>query len=305
MSDRTINPDYARRINRALHFIDQNLDKEVSLDKIAEVAYFSPFHFHRIFTAVMKETPNAYVIRKRIEKTAAVLMRKNNVAITELSHQYGFSGNSSFTRAFKKFYGVSPSKFRQLHPNKLSKISKVESKNGQVMVAFEKYICHSDNHKNLTTMNANIEIREVPSRHFAYVTQVGMNGIEEAFQHVIKWAGPKGLMERPDVKVGRIFHDSLRITSPDKVRMSVGISLNDPIEAEGEIGLTIIEKGKFIVGQFEIVIDQLGETWRNLFVWMTENGYSKGAQDPFELYHNDFNKHPERKCRLDLYIPIE
>lgn len=128
---------YMSRINKALKFIDANLDSDLSLEKIAESAHYSPYHFHRIFKAITTETVNSYITRKRIEKAASILFRRKEVPISELSMHYGFSGNPSFTRAFKNFYGISPTEFRKLSPGKFSKICKEHSKNGKDSEVFE------------------------------------------------------------------------------------------------------------------------------------------------------------------------
>jgi len=190
------------------------------------VALFSPFHFHRIFKAITNETLNAYITRLRIEKTASILMRQKEVSISELSLQYGFTSNASFTRAFKKFYGISPTEFRKQSPSKFSKISQTESKNGQENSIFEKYICNINNLKNWIKMNAKIEVKDIPELKLASITQIGVDGIEHAFERLIKWAIPKGLMNNSETKLARIFHDSFKITAPNKVRMSICLLTN-------------------------------------------------------------------------------
>jgi len=56
--------EYLHRINDSLEFINDNLDRELNLSIIARVALYSPFHFHRLFSAVTGEAPNQYVLRK-------------------------------------------------------------------------------------------------------------------------------------------------------------------------------------------------------------------------------------------------
>ncbi|WP_199769357.1 AraC family transcriptional regulator [Flavivirga eckloniae] len=289
----------------ALKYIDHNLDSELSLESISNIALYSPFHFHRVFKAVIGETLNAYIIRKRIEKAASVLMHKKQISITELSLQYGFNSNSSFTRAFKKFYGVSPSNFRKENPGKFSKISNVESKNGQENLVFEKYICNINNHLNWIKMNATIEIKNVPELKLASITHFGTEGVEHVFYRLIKWATSNGLMENSENKIVRIFHDSFKITDPSKVRMSISILTNTPFTLEKDIHTEVIKKNKCIVGRFEITPNDFEKSWSSLFIWMNENGYKKAETNPFEIYHNDFRKHPENKCIVDLFIPIE
>lgn len=297
--------DYIKRINNIFLFIDEHLDQELNLETLAAIGFYSPFHLHRIFKAITGETLNEYITRKRIEKTAAVLLHQREVSISELSLQYGFNSNSSFTRTFKKFYGISPTEFRKNHPYKFSKIGKTESKNGQEAGLLAAYICNINNHINWIKMKAKIEIKEMPKLDLAFITQIGHHGMENTYAKLIKWATPKGLLENKNLKVVTIYHDSFKITEPDKVRMSACISLEEKVEVSGEIGLTTLEKGKCIVGRFEIGITEFEKSWTSLFMWMSENGYKKAERNPYEIYYNNFNEHPEKISIVDFCIPIE
>lgn len=299
-----MNEEYINRINKILTYVENNLNSDLSLEKLSVLAYYSPFHLHRLFKAYTNETLNSYIIRKRIEKAASILIHQKEATISELAFNYGFNSNSSFTRTFKKVYGVSPSEFRKLSPSNYSKIGKIESKNGQIRPIFEDYICNINLHKSWIEMNAKIEIKETPKLDFAFLTQIGINGLHNAFEKLIKWAKSKGLTENPDFKMARIYHDSFKITEPEKIRMSASVLLKEPVEVSGEIGLTVIEKGKCIVGRFEIEPMDFEKSWNGLFVWMNENGYKKADKNPFEIFHNNFSEHPENKAIVDFYIPI-
>lgn len=301
--EKEIQTDYQNRINRVFKYIDENLDSELSLNTVSEIAFFSPFHFHRIFKFITDETLNLYVTRQRVEKSASELIHKN-VAVTEISFKYGFKDNSSFTRAFKKYYGVSPTEFRKQNPNRFSKIRQIDSKNGQEYPDFDKYICIIGNIKKWIKMNANIEIKEMPEMDLAYVSNIGPQNLETSFQKLVQWATPQGLMD-DKTKMVTIYHDSFKVTEAHKVRMSACILLNKPVEAKGKIGTTSIQKGKFIVGRFEIEINEFEKSWTGLFIWMSEKGYKKADKNPFEIYHNNFNEHPLRKAIVDFCIPIE
>ena len=65
-------------------------------------------------------------------------------------------------------------------------------------------------------MNATIEVKEIPKLNVAFITQIGENGLDITFEKLINWAKPKGLFDNPKVKMARIFHDSFKITEPDK-----------------------------------------------------------------------------------------
>ena len=124
-----------------LDYIDTHLEDDLSLATLAAVGHYSPFHFHRLFKRATNQTVNNYVSRKRIEKVAAILLRNPEISISELSLQYQFTSNSSFTRTFKKFYGLNPSEFKKKGKGKYSKIRQVNSKNGQVITKFQDYVC--------------------------------------------------------------------------------------------------------------------------------------------------------------------
>lgn len=298
--------DQIGRINNAIHFIESNLLEKLSLQTIAEKAYFSPFHFHRIFSLVVGETVNNFITRKRIEKSAEFLIHQKNKSITEVSEVLGFSSLSSFSRAFKKFYGMSPSEFKNLSPNKFSKICKTESKKGQVSVSFEQYICNVNNSIKWFEMKAKVTVQNVDKLQIAYISHKGeMEKIGEVFNRLIHWATPKGLMNQENLRLLTIYHDSPKITSPDNIRSSIAIVLNSKTSVEGEVSLKTINPGKCIVSRFEITPNEFQQAWESSFVWMSENGYKKGDKDPLEVYYNNAQEHPENKFIVDLCIPIK
>jgi AraC family transcriptional regulator len=300
-----MNEVYIQRINKVLAYIDAHLDADLSLKTVADIAHYSPFHLHRLFKAVINEPLNAYIVRKRIERTAMMLIHDKSSSIADVADKYGFGNDASFSRTFKKFYGQSPSAFRKTNSGNFGKIGKANSNNGKNSFITEEYICNIKNLKNWITMNAKIEISELPKMSLAYVTQIGVEGIEKAFQQIIKWAGSKGVLANADTHICRVFHDSFKVTDADKVRMSIGVVSPEEIKVDGEIGLSAIEAGKTIVGHFEIEPREFEKAWDSLFIWMNENGYKKVERFPFEIYHNNYKDHPEKKCIVDLCIPVE
>ncbi len=300
-----ISNNHISSINKALSFIDDHLTEDLNLENVSKVAHLSSFHFHRLFKTITKEPLGAYIKRKRIEKAAIILMTKRDISISRLALQYGFNSPSSFTRAFKKFYGLSPTQFRKSNPGKYSKISQVESKKRQAPTIFDNYLCNIDHHKNWIKMNAKTEVKEIEQLDVAFITHIGQQGLGMAFDQLMKWARPKGLLDQKDFKMATIYHDSFKVTDPNKVRMSACLILDQPVETKAPVETTIIEKGKCIVGSFEIGVSEFPKSWTSLFVWMNEQGYQKANRNPFEIYHNNFNEHPEKKCIVDFYIPIQ
>lgn len=295
--------DYSKRLNKVFHHIDAHLNDDLSLTKLAEIAHFSPFHFHRLFKTITGETVLAFVTRKRIERAALAILH-TDLELKEIAISHGFNDHPTFTRTFKKYYQVNPSQFKKDHPQRFSKIRQVYRKNDQVYPEHEKYICAMDQLKNWITMNATIDIKEMTTMNLAYVTAIGSAQLPEAFNTLIKWATPAGLMKDAP-KLLTIYHDSFKVTEATKVRMSACIELHDTIQPIGAIGTTVFNPGKCIVSRYEIGPHEFEQAWTGLFLWMNENGYKKADKTPFEIYHNNFNEHPEQKAIVDFCIPIE
>ena len=294
------------RISNAIDFIERNLDKKLVLEEIAEKAYFSPYHFHRLFKAVTKETVNDFITRKRVEKSASFLLNKKNKTVTEVSEIVGFVTLSSFSRAFKKFYGMSPAEFKKESPSKYSKICKTESKNGKIETQFEQYICNINTNLKWMQMKAKTGVKKMPTLKVAYLTHQGkMDAVENAYHKLMKWAYPKGLMQQENLRMLTVYHDSPKITDEDKIRMSVCLTLNSEVKTEGEVSVKEIPELKCIVSRLEITPSEFQQAWESSFVWMSEHGFKKADQDPYEIFYNNPNEHPEGKCIVDICIPVD
>ena len=105
--------DYLSRINSVILYIEKNLDSVLDLETISRHANFSPFHFHRIFTALIGETPADYILRIRTEKAARLLQEDKTIPIVEIAYRCGFTNQTSFSRAFRKYFSTTAHEFRK------------------------------------------------------------------------------------------------------------------------------------------------------------------------------------------------
>lgn len=96
-----------RRIVQAKLFIDNNYADNIDLDNISNEAYFSKFHFIRLFKSIYGKTPHQYLSSVRIQK-AQELLRKGKI-VSEVCFLVGFESLSTFSGLFKKVVGVAPS----------------------------------------------------------------------------------------------------------------------------------------------------------------------------------------------------
>jgi AraC-like DNA-binding protein len=105
------NDTYIRIVNAKL-FIDENYQEPIDLDAVSKRAFFSRFHFHRLFTKIYKKTPHQYITQKRIDKAKELL--SDNKPVTEVCNEVGFESIGSFSILFKKEIGFAPTFYRNM-----------------------------------------------------------------------------------------------------------------------------------------------------------------------------------------------
>jgi AraC family transcriptional regulator len=103
--------EWISRLNEAVTYIEENLDKEISYDKVAKIACCSTFHFQRMFSYIA-EVPLSEYIRRRRLTLAAFDLQGGNEKIIDISLKYGYDSPTSFNRAFHNVHGVSPTEAR-------------------------------------------------------------------------------------------------------------------------------------------------------------------------------------------------
>src|SRR5213080_552501 len=105
---------YKERVLRTLVYIQNHLDEVITLDDLAAVAHFSPYHFHRIFRGMVGESVMEHVRRLRLER-AAHRLKFGDQPVTRLAFDAGYETHEAFTRAFAAAFGQAPSQFRAAH----------------------------------------------------------------------------------------------------------------------------------------------------------------------------------------------
>jgi AraC family transcriptional regulator len=303
---------YVARINRVMDYIELHLSEPMTLDELAEVAIFSKFHFHRLFTAMVGESLYEYIRRIKLEKAGTLLIEQPDKTVAEIAYTYGFSSQSVFTRAFKDFFGMSPTRFRNGGYKTYSKERKTESKERQMLSndhQFKMDLSGELRSVSLTQLKPlimKVEIKDLAEMNVAYVRHVGpYSKVGQAFGKLMRWAGPRGLFGKPETRMLCVYHDSPDITEESKLRSSVCITIPEGMPVTGEIGTMKIAGGKYAMCRYEITEDQFTQAWNEIMSeWLPSSGYICDDRLPFDLYYNNAQEHPEKKHILDICIPV-
>jgi len=108
--------DFYRRIVRAKLFIDNNYTDDIDLGNISGQAYFSKFHFIRLFKSIYGRTPNKYLGKVRIDKAKDLLTQ--GCSVLETCYMVGFDSPTTFASMFKRATGQSPSIYQSIQIEK-------------------------------------------------------------------------------------------------------------------------------------------------------------------------------------------
>jgi AraC family transcriptional regulator len=101
-----------RQQRRVAEFIEEHLAEEISLTALAEVVDLSLYHFARAFTQSFGAPPRRYHMARRMD-LARRLLRTPSLSVTQIGSRIGFREASSFTRAFRKLTGLTPTEYRR------------------------------------------------------------------------------------------------------------------------------------------------------------------------------------------------
>lgn len=288
---------YRERILKVLVHIQQHLDHALSLDALAELAHFSPYHFHRIFRGMVGEGVGEHVRRLRLER-AAHRLKFTNQEITRIAFDAGYETHESFTKAFRRLFDESPSGFRKIHRTLPIK----EVANG----------VHYDPDKPVTefnspevpesvslTLTTHDPIQVVFARHTGPYTEVG-----ETWQRLMGWAGPKGLLG-PMMTLLGIVHDDPEVTPEDKIRYDAGLVIRAEVEPTGEIGVQTLPGGEYASTTHRGPYETLGQSYALLCgPWLSEQGREPASQPCLEFYKNSpMNTAPENLL-TEIRVPL-
>ena len=277
---------YMERIENVITYLTNHLDESLDLYRLADEACLSPYHFHRIYLALMGETVAETIRRLRLQRAAANLLT-SEVPMTKLATAAGYSSVQAFTRAFRDTYGIAPATYRKrggltAAPNSVAPNFKVES----------------------SIQNAKVQHFK-PQTVLALTHRGDYMKIDQTFEKLIIWADRHHLLG-PLTRVFGVYHDDPTITSVSKLRSDACITVSTTIPTEGDFHITQTPGGHCAVLSHAGPYTELNNAFNNIYTgWLPGSGYEPDDQPCFSEHLSNPRITPPAQLRTLVYMPLK
>jgi AraC family transcriptional regulator len=287
-----------------LHDISRHAHGDVSLEEVAQHAGQSRFQFHRLFRRLAGETLKQYSLRLRLERAAGDLIATEK-SVLSIALAHGFASHEVFTRAFNRYFGTAPMKYRRCARSRASKSAHARQR--QLLNAIGPcirlhYLKTSPTPWRSVMPLQSIERKEIAPLPFLYVrTQASQSELSQAlgkcfgivYTHCMK-AG----LELAGFPLARYA-----VVGP-LMTIEAGVPLLQPTVPEGEMEYCELPGGSVVFAIHGGPYDQLGDTHAAVLRWMQEHNL-RAAGPHWEWYVTDPTEHPDpADWRTHIYYPL-
>lgn len=278
--------DGLNRFNKAIDYLENNLDQEIDYTHVAQIAGCSEFHFSRMFSSLANVSLSEYVRRRRLTK-AAFEIQQSNAKIIDVAVKYGYSSPDAFTRAFRHLHGVTPISLREqgVQLKAYPRMSFQMTIKGATEMDYR-----------IETIDSNLRFavkRETvnTAEAFRVVPKLWANaqksGFTETLIHMC-WENPKCQLEG----ILGIFGKEASIQD-ESFDLHMGCRYDGDIPPEMEE--LILPPSLYVVFPNDIV-----KAWQRLYTeWLPTSGYELANQPCIENYLA-----PDAEITQELWVPI-
>ncbi len=275
--------EYERRINCVMIYIHDHLDDELDMDKLAEIACFSPYHWHRIYRALTGETAAQTVRRLRLHRAAGELSRDQDNLIG-IAKRAGYGSIAAFNRAFRKSYGLPPAAYR-----------------ARSLQRFKINLPNEEDYKMYdVSIHSYEQLRVVAMHHVGPYTEIG-----KAFEQLNVWANSKGIMN-DDTRAFGIYYDDPTATEESKLRSDAAFIVDDEFESDdNRFHTTRIESGRYAVLTFKGPYSELERAYTWFYgTWLPAIGEEAAHKPLVEEYLNDVRETKPSELLTNICLPL-
>lgn len=277
--------EYKYRIDKVIDYINDNLNKEINVEKLAEISAFSPFHFHRIARVYLGEPIGVFVVRQRMQKAARSLVF-DSISITDIAYQVGYDVPSSLTKAFVKHFGIPPTEYREINNYRIMKaqheVVEINISRAKVIALEPKKVIYIS----ARGKYANIDFGAI------YQTLWGEIKRQKAYSAGIESLG--------------LYYDDPNVTEESKMRCDVCLRVVKHIEPNGVVSVKTIAGGRYAVFTYTGAYSNLNHAYNKIYgELLAKDNLEPRDSYCFDKYVSDPRRVAPEKLKTEIYIPIQ
>lgn len=281
--------NYERQLNRVIEFIGKHLDEKLTLNQLSDIACFSKYHFHRLFTAYTGLSLQQYVRWLRLKRAAHQLIVNKDKSIIEIAINAGFESHESFTRAFKQACHLNPSEFRA---------------QSSWQVWEQQPYCLPKQGE----MTMHVSIKNMAARRLAVLEHRGdPQKVGDSVNRLINWAKAQTINLKP--KAGEAFgfaYDDPQTTPAAEFRFDLGITVPEQLKLEGEVIEKRLPAGRYAVAVHKGSRNTIGDTVYGLYRdWLPESGEELGNLPCIFCYYNFDHEVAETELITECWLLLK
>lgn len=272
---------YETRLRRVSAHIHEHLDEELDMERLADIACLSSYHWHRIYRAIYGETAAATVKRLRLHRAAGDIVG-TDLSVGEIAKRSGYPNVQSFNRIFRAAYGMPPARYRKEGSHKIFDISK-----GKASHMFD------------------IQIRKISSIHLVGVAHSGSYmHIGKAFEQLFGTLYARG-QARPDMRMIGVYLDDPDIVAEDKLRSYACVSADPAAQVAAPLERRDIDGGDYAVLRHKGPYAEMHKAYHWLYgEWLPRSGRQLKDAVMFEEYLNNPRDVAPSELLTDIHMPL-
>ncbi|WP_371369920.1 GyrI-like domain-containing protein [Sporomusa rhizae] len=290
MEGQGVRSDITFVVNQAINYIYTNLDRNLTVEEIGDKCCFSKYYFNRLFKVVVGESIYSFIKRMRLER-AAFQMKTSRKSITDIAVEAGYSP-SNFASAFKQYFGISASEFRQMNTEPFKDSFARVAEHIQNLKKNENVFCEID---------AKMQIKKIPGMRLVYKRVICnySRELKEAWELFCKEIEEKYSLDKVGRFVGISYDDPL-IVDEDRCIYDMCMEVD---EASG-LNVYQIETGIYACYEFYDKPDKLILTFNEIFsLWLPFCNYELDNRPSLEIYHSGIDE--KGNIHATICLPIQ
>lgn len=272
----------AKIVNDVMNYIYKYIHTDINIDELAYDYDISKFHLHRIFKEEFSKNIYETIKSIRLQKASNLLISNKHSSINEIAKMCGYSSQSSFLRAFKQKFDMTPKKWRQDGYKKYS---------DEILKEYSK-----------TTFDISAKIVKMPKIKAYYIRHQGYDkNIKNSWQKLQTWIYTNDIKNYTQIA---LHHDNPIITPLKQCQYVACISIDEKLD-NCSLPILTIPQGVYakfsFSGKYGDVLRFIQWVYHN---WLISSGYETSTNPSFAIYHKNHFLSDDEMFDLDYYVSI-